>query len=245
MSLWIGTSFDDLGVKCPDGSQWRIGKKISEKSLDFYAYSNSGELYAEAQAVYICRQIIGLHIGMEAIVKVRMQVPSKHSSKSYAHGLGYPTDTEISTLQYFAEKGCSVVPRLLHCLICPQDSSMPLPGGYMAILIMEKCTGVVLSDFWSFEESKKEKIRQAFLRDFSEFQSYPIDAADAALRNIIYDEVQDKCWFIDHENTFILKNQDIEPYKADRLDLEMWGLEEKTPVTFQICKDGTVKVIRG
>lgn len=73
MSLWIGTSFDDLGVKCPDGSQWRIGKKISEKSLDFYAYSNSGELYAEAQAVYICRQIIGLHIGMEAIVKVRMQ----------------------------------------------------------------------------------------------------------------------------------------------------------------------------
>lgn len=43
---------------------------------------------------------------------------------------------------------------------------MPIPGGYMAILVMEKCPGVVLSDFWSFEESKKEKIRKAFLRDF-------------------------------------------------------------------------------
>ncbi|EZF78273.1 hypothetical protein H105_00667 [Trichophyton soudanense CBS 452.61] len=241
MSPWIGNTFDNYTLKCPDGSKWRIIEKISEKSVEFHAYSNSGELYAEAQAVYLCRQAKGSHVGMEAIVKVRMQVPSKHSSKPYAQGLAYPTATEISTLQYFTENGCSVVPRLFHCLVYSQDPNMPIPGGYMAILIMEKCPGVVLSDFWNFEESKKKKIRKAFLRDFSEFQSYPIDAADPALRNIIYDEVENKCWFIDHEQTFIFEEREIEPYKADRRDLEEWDLEKYKRIDFQTSMNGTAE----
>ncbi|EFE34321.1 uncharacterized protein ARB_06721 [Trichophyton benhamiae CBS 112371] len=215
MSPWIGNTFDNFTLKCPDGSKWRISEKISEKSVEFHAYSNSGELYAEAQAVYLCRQIIGPHVGMEAIVKVRMQVPTKHSSKPYAQGLAYPTATEISTLQYFTEKGCSVVPRLLHCLVYSQDPNMPIPGGYMAILVMEKCPGVVLSDFWSFEESKKEKIRKAFLRDFS--------------------------WFIDHEQTFIFEEREIEPYKADRRDLEEWDLEKFKRIDFQALVNGAAE----
>lgn len=88
---------------------------------------------------------------------------------------------------------------------------MLVPRGYLVVLIMEKCPGVTLSDFWDYDEAKREKIRDAFHRDY--MYGFPpfhyllrsglillgrklmacfAYHGDPGLRNIIYDEQENK-----------------------------------------------------
>lgn len=39
---------------------------------------------------------------------------------------------------------------------------MPVPGGYIVFLLMEKVPGVPLVDFWQNDFEKRERIREAF-----------------------------------------------------------------------------------
>ncbi|OKL56936.1 hypothetical protein UA08_07891 [Talaromyces atroroseus] len=130
--MWIGKRFKKFAFSCPDGTQWKVGKKISEKENESY-----GDLYergldtSEAQAVHHCRQIEGPSVGRKAILKVRMQIPeveytssedeyptsdlldrARHASDAY--GIG--TSQEIHALKWFTETGCSVTPHLLHLI---------------------------------------------------------------------------------------------------------------------------------
>lgn len=48
-------------------------------------------------------------------------------------------------------------------------------------------------------------------------------------------------WFIDHEQTFIFEEREIEPYKADRRDLEEWDLEKFKRIDFQALVNGAAE----
>ncbi|EFR01365.1 hypothetical protein MGYG_04372 [Nannizzia gypsea CBS 118893] len=244
---WIGDRFEDCMVEFPDGSQWKFGEKISEKCGDFYADRKMEIVLSESQAVYHCHQQEGPRVGLEAILKVRMQVPSEYpahpdpfvrSQEAMRRGVSGATSTELRTLKYLNEKGCTVVPRLLNSITYSQDISMLVPKGYLVILVMEKCPGVVLSDFWDYEKPKRDKIRKAFRRDYRELISYSAHATDPGLRNIIYDEVEDKCWFIDHEHTSILKSDKEEATSENlpvrRSDFVRWELENWRPEDYEM-----------
>lgn len=44
---------------------------------------------------------------------------------------------------------------------------MPVPGSYIIFLIIEKCPGVELTDFWDYDEAKRKKIRDAFRKNYT------------------------------------------------------------------------------
>lgn len=72
---WIGHQFDDeVFIFEADGTEWKVDTKISEKAFLFYAKRyGTAEDQAESQAVYNCHQVAGPSVGMEAIMKIRMQ----------------------------------------------------------------------------------------------------------------------------------------------------------------------------
>lgn len=72
---WIKTLFDDFVLWCTDDdTEWQFGKKLSEKAgCASEDTTGLGHPVAEAVAVYNCKQVKGPSVGMEAIVKVRMQ----------------------------------------------------------------------------------------------------------------------------------------------------------------------------
>ncbi|KAM5470214.1 hypothetical protein MauCBS54593_004099 [Microsporum audouinii] len=231
---WIGDMFKDSTFTCPDESEWKFDKKISEKSIRFH--DERDVALAEAQAVYHCHQVKGQSVGKEAIIKVRVQVPHIYPANSdpnirareaVTECIPGPTATEILTLTHLNKKGCSVVPQLLYRANHYQSIEMPIPMGYVVILIMQKCPGAPLTDFWRYNEAKREKIREAFRRDYTNFLSYNAYAEDPRKENIIYDEQENKCWFIDHEQTDILDGpESLSFYEGDFV---RWGLRPYIP----------------
>lgn len=72
--IWIREFFNDRELHFKDGTRWKIGRKISEKSFDTpRKHSSTGYRQGESQAVYECEQIEGPSVGEEAILKIRMQ----------------------------------------------------------------------------------------------------------------------------------------------------------------------------
>ena len=72
---WIKHQFDDnIFIFRDDGIEWKVGDKISEKTIVFDVLRNGiKETASESQAVYHCHQVVGPSVGMEAIMKIRMQ----------------------------------------------------------------------------------------------------------------------------------------------------------------------------
>ncbi|PGH03524.1 hypothetical protein AJ79_07359 [Helicocarpus griseus UAMH5409] len=172
---WIGDLFDKFELRCPEGTCWRIGGKISERSILVPAYGRpKGK--AEALAVYHCEEIIGgKPNGRKAIVEVRMQVPPEPLSSfdpkvraRYAEKVpaGW-TLQEIYTLQYFNKKKCTVVPELLSVVSFWQTPTMPVPEGYLEFIVMEKLPGVPLVGFWGYSRPKGDKNRESFRKSMT------------------------------------------------------------------------------
>src|SRR5438105_11026390 len=74
---------------------------------------------------------------------------------------------ELEVLKTLTAAGCSCTPKLLAFKWATQDQeTMPVPGGYMIFLLMEKVPGQTLLDFdfWSFSKEKRQKMRECFRR---------------------------------------------------------------------------------
>ncbi|PGH33747.1 hypothetical protein GX50_03404 [[Emmonsia] crescens] len=74
---------------------------------------------------------------------------------------------EILRLKYFNEKDCSVTPLLLHKEKIIQGPNLPIPGGYIVFIVMEKVPGVPLTDFWTYDRPKRDRFREAFRKGMS------------------------------------------------------------------------------
>ncbi|KKZ63055.1 hypothetical protein EMCG_02556 [[Emmonsia] crescens] len=230
---WIGELWDDLELYCRDGTEWRIGKKINEKSsLALAQFISTGKGAAEAQAVYHCEQIVrGELTGTRAIAKVRMQVPPdfppslnpKARAKIAEEEPAGWTRLEVHSLRYFNEKKCTVVPRLLNVVKSTQDMlHMPVPDGYLVFLIMEELPGVSLINFWEYDRPKRDRIRASFRRSLTELFSLHGHPVDCKLDNLIYDESTDKCYFVDFESIWV--EEEKRPLKFTDSYYFLWGL---------------------
>ncbi|KAK2794011.1 hypothetical protein FQN50_009960 [Emmonsiellopsis sp. PD_5] len=226
---WIGNLLDglELWYQAQD-IEWLIGQKISEKTTYIPGASRKdGRPRSEAQAVYHCQQITGPEIGKEAIVKVRMQVPTEYppdrrSLQPYENP-GPSTCREINSLSHFNARGCSVTPKLLHVVKSLQEEWMLVPGGYIVFLVMEKVPGDPLDGFWGYDPPKREKVRAAFRRGLTELLSHNANPIDTRLGNLIYNEEKDKVWFVDYELVYVDKDQ--KPSEFTDSDYALWGLK--------------------
>lgn len=75
------------------------------------------------------------------------------------------TKDELKALQSFTETKSTSLPRLIAWKTTTQPDSGPLPGGYMAYIVMTLMPGQHLMDlkFWSQPDEEKEAIRKAFI----------------------------------------------------------------------------------
>ncbi|KAK2867842.1 hypothetical protein FQN49_003417 [Arthroderma sp. PD_2] len=226
---WVGNLFDSSVVRMPDGSEWEIRDKLSEKAT--FAPGRSEQPWSEAQAVYNCQQVKGKSVGMEAIAKIRLQVPPDYPAsldprvrrKLASRELTGWTKGEINTLRYLNEKGCTVTPKLLFAVQTWQDLDyMPVPGGHLTYLIMEKAPGVPLVNFWEYDRAKRDRIRAAFKKSAQELFSHHARPIDAHLGNIIYDEKKNKCSIVDYEQVLI--DLKCPPKKFSNNAYFIWGL---------------------
>ncbi|KAI2005939.1 hypothetical protein LOY97_000220 [Ophidiomyces ophidiicola] len=229
---WIGDLLDNFIIESPDGIAWKFGKKLSEKATFSTAeITGAGKAWAEGTAVYSCRQIINGRAANEAIVKVRFQVPPEYPTSYNPEvrrklALSNPTvwtQHEIASLRHFNQKGCKVTPKLLYVKRSLQEwEDLPVPGGYVVFILMQKVPGVPLIDFWKYDFDKREKIRAVFQESLKELFRYHARPRDTHLGNIIYDEEGNKCWFIDYEHIFV--NETEQPRKFSEDDYFRWGL---------------------
>ncbi|KAI1953687.1 hypothetical protein LOZ57_000028 [Ophidiomyces ophidiicola] len=229
---WIGNLLDDFIIESPDGTIWKLGEKLSEKATFSPAErTGTGKAWAEGIAVYSCQQIINGRVVNEAIAKVRFQVPPEYPTSFNPEvrrklALRDPspwTQHELVSLRHFNQKGCKVTPKLLYVKRSLQEwEHLPVPGGYVVFILMQKVTGVPLVDFWDYDFDKREKIRAAFRNSLTELLRYHARPIDTHLGNIIYDEKGNKCWFVDYEHIFV--DEEKEPRKFSENDYFGWGL---------------------
>ncbi|KAL4934954.1 hypothetical protein BDV06DRAFT_207948 [Aspergillus oleicola] len=243
--MWIGNRFEDHVFIPPNGTEWRIGRKLSEKALPANPrlYDLGGNT-SEAQAVFEVQQIYGPSVGEKAILKIRMQLPEgyeRYVSPDPKVRARYASENptswtiqEFQTLSWLTEGGCSVTPRLLHTTNSGQnDDTMPVPGGWLVCLLMEMVPGVPMTEFRHYDLAKRDKIRQAFLRSMTELFSHNVMHFDHGPRNILYDEEQDKIYFVDfedsHVNTAATKpmSASFEDEDIVKGELKMWGLDDE------------------
>ncbi|KAK2746735.1 hypothetical protein FQN55_005462 [Onygenales sp. PD_40] len=174
---WIGRLWDGFELRCREGTTWRIGEKISERSTLMLGHPSAGQDRAEAHAVYHCEQIVwGRPNDNRAIIKVRMQVPAEYppsfnpevrASLAQQQPSGW-TLQEIQSLRYFNANKCTVVPKLLNVVRSWQSEPvMPVPKGYLVFIVMEKVPGVPLVKFWEYDLPKRDKIRASFRRSLT------------------------------------------------------------------------------
>ncbi|KLJ13654.1 hypothetical protein EMPG_11417 [Blastomyces silverae] len=230
---WIGNLWDGYELRCREGTIWRIGEKISERSTLMPGHPSTGQGRAEAQAVYHCEQIVqGKPNDKRAIIKVRMQVPSEYppsfnpdvrASLAQQQPSGWALQ-EIQSLRYFNAKNCTVVPKLLNVVMSWQsEPDMPIPKGYLVFIVMERVPGVPLDKFWSYELPKRHKIRASFLDALDrELLKLGARARDCKLDNLIYDQSTDKCYFVDFEDIEAKETNPAVQFSPDHYFL--WGL---------------------
>lgn len=72
------------------------------------------------------------------------------------------TRQELATLRLLNERNCSCAPQLYTSFLAGQTDDMPVPGGYIVVLVVEKLPGVPLSDFYERSNEQKRTIREAF-----------------------------------------------------------------------------------
>ncbi|KAK2812929.1 hypothetical protein FQN50_000950 [Emmonsiellopsis sp. PD_5] len=229
---WIDDLFVGVKLLCSGGSiKWELGEKLSEKARFVpELITGTGLPEADAQAVYHCKQIKGPSVGMDAIAKVRMQVPPEYPASlnplvRRELALRDPpcwTTDELQTLRDLNQKGCKVTPKLLNVERSLQDwDHMPVPGGYMIFIVMEKVPGVPLVDFWDYDFPKREMIRAAF-RSALIYHARPLDTH---LGNVMYDEKENKCWFVDYEDVYVM--EDKKPKVFSDNNYFLWGLARR------------------
>lgn len=178
---------------------------------------------SEARILYICRRVQpkGTIVNVEDknnlyILKCKVQyvrtTPSnvtKHTHKNrapsvLAGGLTTPipgpseyTAAELEALQRFADTNTPSLPHLVAWKKVVQGADGPMPGGYLAYVVMTLMPGRDLMElkFWSMTEAQREEIRDAFLVAIKSVWSLGFEPYDCALRNILW-EAETKTMYV-------------------------------------------------
>ncbi|KAK4507064.1 hypothetical protein PRZ48_000798 [Zasmidium cellare] len=194
---------------------------------------------AEARILYICRRIQpeghtgGPQDGKDDlfVLKCKVQAPSV-----LAGGLTTPipgpsehTKDELIALQKFADTKSPSLPHLVATKTVVQGDDGPMPGGYIAYIVMTLMPGRDLMDlkFWSMEEPRKAEIRRAFVVALKQVWGLGFDPYDCALRNILWEAETQTLSLVDfehwHSTTRDPINMDVQE------EMQRWGIVQRAP----------------
>lgn len=186
---WVGKiiDFPQLGTM----SRWRLVTKLGdlndqESALDYLEWQAPSGAYGtfrcrnvdhpdELAVVKIFVQsVLRLHEHMTGSTQLASYIRIPYAGSDFAiHGerARQATDSltpfgrdQINALTTLTENNCSSTPTLVAKREFKQDSTGPVPGGFMVYLLMQHHPGVQLNKrvFWNLEPSERQQMREAF-----------------------------------------------------------------------------------
>ncbi|PGH13627.1 hypothetical protein AJ80_06259 [Polytolypa hystricis UAMH7299] len=228
--MWFGNEFRDLkvhfGGKHP--STWILKEKISEHA-DSYGEEESEavEAMSEARAVFLCSKCDNKNTEV-AVVKVYMQIPwtgTELDTAERRRAQAYPGRSEVAQDEIYAlaqltAAGCSSTPKLLEEKHIKQWDTLPVPGGSLAFILMEKLPGQRVERIADLALPEREAMRASFKKGWNECYAAGIVPADSGIRNLLWDRKQKKCYIVDFGHWY-----DSSMYSGWRDGrFEMWDL---------------------
>lgn len=163
-----------------EGKWWHIGRRLAWKyreQRDPYDYPDKiDELHEVYEAVYsedpldeASRVPCILKVKKHCAISILIFLAYIDSDRldPWAEGNQFKTtteiDREIENLDHLTEKGCTSTPKLLCWSIHRQSPDDLVPGGYIALIMMERLPGRDLQRFNEFDDDEKNRVRLAFL----------------------------------------------------------------------------------
>ncbi|XPS80049.1 hypothetical protein M3J09_012011 [Ascochyta lentis] len=141
------------------------------------------------------------------------------------------TSNEIIALWRLCKTSCVHSPQFMNnamdCLMSGIDTQ-GMVGGFVVFILMTKVPGVQLSREILQSKTIEERnvIRKAFKTALLELWKRRIEPEDCALRNLMWDDEQRKCYIVDFEDWSNLKTPLAKKYWEDSFWGD-WGLSEE------------------
>lgn len=114
-------------------------------------------------------------------------------------------ENEYGILQYLTDSRCKSTP--LHITNFERNEANPWTlNGFLCFVIMTKVPGVPVSDIWTesptgAQQMEQRQIMNAFKNALMEVTRFGVVFEDTALRNVIWDKAESKCYLIDFESS--------------------------------------------
>ncbi|RFU29386.1 hypothetical protein B7463_g6961, partial [Scytalidium lignicola] len=199
----------EITFQQPHHSSWKLEQKIIEHEYCYDGEDIKAGLIPEARAVFTCRSLDGS--SKEAIMKIKKQIPySSTIGKSSSARARQATDTlssgqrlEIEALEILTKAGCSSTPSLLAWKEEKQDQDSWVPGGCIIYILMEKLPGITVDNFYGqLDREERDEMRRSFKEAWLECRDCGVVNMDDAIRNLLWDRENKKCYIIDFEMWF-------------------------------------------
>ncbi|KAF2112025.1 hypothetical protein BDV96DRAFT_689828 [Lophiotrema nucula] len=140
----------------------------------------------------------------------------------------YMTYEEMYALDQLAEKKCEHTPWFIDCsygIVPPGLDDYAIVGGFVAFLLMTKVPGRSLTyeEYCGKSDAERNEIRLAFKEALEAVSACYIESCDKAIRNIVWDEEERKCYIVDFEYVAFLDDRDPLPPWTNK-QYKLWEL---------------------
>ncbi|KAJ5613622.1 hypothetical protein N7528_007276 [Penicillium herquei] len=226
-------------VSFPCGSIWKLETKIHEHAYQHTQYDwESIQLTSEARGVFTCSKVSG-DGPSTAIIKIRLQIPwlrtarkrSETRAKQSTSNIPATFDLEVEALSKLTQAGCSSTPALYSSKKDQQTWDELVPGGYKLFILMEKLRGSpdAVDLFFTAKRRdsrlERDNLRKAFKKAWLETLRCGVVHSDDAIRNLIWDSENNKCYIVDWER-----------WRAPREGKTVW--KDRLYISFNLAQIG-------
>lgn len=155
----------------PVSSRWKIVEKVNEHVEQY----EDTELHPSlASAKFLCRDASSSSNKKYAYLRIVQQIPSVNGEVSdhAAREATEFTPPELKAYQTLKERQSPNTPKLLAWDQETQDTSGPVPGGWMTWIVFERVEGFPLGDeygagaFWEQSPDTQMTIRRVLVEEF-------------------------------------------------------------------------------
>ncbi|KAJ4366342.1 hypothetical protein N0V83_007978 [Neocucurbitaria cava] len=151
------------------------------------------------------------------------------------HPTGDPNEDtvqEIVALQRSLDLQCQNAPQFLDFAESAVQPGMHREGifrGYCVVTLMTKVPGfrVPYTTFCGWSPAQRDEMREAFKKALLEVWKCGIRPNDCALRNIVWDERERKCYIVDFEDSQLFDPERTPLPKFDEFEFRLWGIDEE------------------
>ncbi|KAB8276888.1 hypothetical protein BDV30DRAFT_205537 [Aspergillus minisclerotigenes] len=199
-------------------STWILTGLIKERNSQvdaegFYKDKTIGGAYG----TFLCHSFTDPN--QRGVMKVFKQIPYQGSEYGTAgqragqasQDLDYYITSQLEALRILTVSGCQSTPCILSMQIERQNTTDSVPNGYIVFLLLNHLPGVQLSKaiFWAFEDTVRERIRQAFRVAWEDCVKSGVVPVLQNIEHVFWNEAANKAYLIGFRMSEKARIQDV------------------------------------